>query len=421
MLNLLLLKNIAEKNIFSYAWKSIMNIFYIPSWYPGKYSSYAGIFFKEQALAIGKLYSKNKIFINLWGHEDFALHPKRPYESLIKIQERYKIKSFLRSIGPNVWEIYEPRLSWSHKILKGNIANIILASVNNFRKIEKQFGHTDLIHAQVSFPAGYIAWKLSQYFEIPYVISEHMGPFPFKEFIENGKLSEIIRKPLKNARAISAVSPRLKKQMEKFGIRNIEVIPNMVDESFFRPGVKKKKDNTFVLFCLADITEEKGIGDLIQAATRIAEKYKNVLFRIGGSGENMSYYQKMAKSMGVEKYIKWLGRLSRDEVRKEFQTADAFILPSHFESFSMVIAEALVSGLPVIATRSGGPESMINKKNGLLVDVGDIKGMVENILKIMNNEISYESLKIRNEFLKKFSKKITADKIINIYKKTCAE
>ena len=398
-----------------------MNIFYIPSWYPGKNSPYTGIFFKEQTLNIAGLYPKHKIFINLWGHEDFALHPRSPLESIKKIARRYKTKFHFQSIAPNVWEIYEPRLSWSHKIFKGNIRGIISGSIHNFQKVEERFGRISLIHAHVSFPAGFIAWRLSEQFQIPYIISEHMGPFPFREFLENGRLPKIISEPLKYAQAISAVSPTLKRQMEKFGFQNIQVIPNMVDERFFSLAPKKKPRKTFTFFSLSEISEEKGIDDLIKAIFNLTKKRQDVIFRIGGSSENMAYYQKLAKSMDLGKYIKWLGQISRTKVRSEIHFADAFILPSHYESFSMVTAEALSCGKPVIATRSGGPESMVNKANGILVDVGDISSMVEAIEKMIDNIISYQNSRIRHDFLKKFSRQVVAEEIINLYEKICVE
>lgn len=398
-----------------------MNIFYIPSWYPSQNSPNAGIFFKEQVLNIGKLYPSNKIFINLWGHEDFTLHPQNPLTDFKKINRRFKTRSYIKPIASNVWEVCDPRLSWSSKIFNGNIANIVSASKNNFEKIAEKFGPIDLIHAQVSFPAGYISWKLSKKFKIPYLISEHMGPFPFDEYLQNGKLPKIIREPLKHAQALTAVSSSLKKQMEKFGIRNIEIVPNMVDENFFSLSPKKKFRKKFIFFSLSENSKNKGTGDLIEVIHRLVKKRNDVEFRLGGPGKDLKKYQKMVKSLGLEKNIKWLGQISREKVRAEMHQADVFILPSHFESFSMVTAEALVCGLPVIATRCGGPESMINTDSGFLVDIGNIDGMVENILKIMNNKTSYKSSKIRSEFLKKFSKKITAAKINNIYKKICVE
>jgi glycosyltransferase involved in cell wall biosynthesis len=104
----------------------------------------------------------------------------------------------------------------------------------------------DIIHAHVSYPAGYIAYLLSKEFDIPYVITEHMSPFPFPEYIKDKKVINELNISLYNASKIIAVSEDLKKDIEQYGFKNIEVIPNFIDETRYR--VEDKIQNTKFTF-----------------------------------------------------------------------------------------------------------------------------------------------------------------------------
>ena len=70
----------------------------------------------------------------------------------------------------------------------------------------------------------------------------------------------------------------------------------------------------------------------------------------------------------LEQRVRLLGALSREQARDELRGCDCFVLPSRHESFGVVLAEATACGRPVISTRCGGPESIVTKENGILVE-----------------------------------------------------
>ncbi len=391
-----------------------MNIFFIPSKYPSKQEPLAGIFFYEQAQALGE--QKDQIIINsLWGQNDCALAINKPFLALYNLINFFKKKNYLKKISTNNYEIFNPTFSWFHKIFGGNIAKVIKANEDNFLKAQSKFGSIDLIHAHLSYPAGYIAMKLAQKFKVPYIITEHMGNFPYAFYLENGDLPQIIRESLEKADQIIAVSESLSHQIKKYGIKNeIKVIPNLVDEDYFYP-VKSKNNSVFTFFNLGNDGLPKGTQDLVKAISIAVKKNPNLIFKIAGTG-NYSSYKKFAKKLGIENFIIWLGPLNRKQVRDEFRDCDAFILPSHYESFGVVYIEAMACGKPVIATRCGGPESIVTSETGILVEVGNIRQISQAILDMANNLHRFEPKKIRQIFLNNFSKKAVTKRIIGCYK-----
>jgi glycosyltransferase involved in cell wall biosynthesis len=395
-----------------------VNIFIIPSWYPIESNPIAGIFFKEQAEYLAELYPDYNIGVSLWGQSDenLEIRLKDASNVLKKIVYYFSQRKFKKKVNKNLYEYYTPALIWTDKIFKGNLSGLVNANLDSLNKFSKSFGQVNVIHAHVSYPAGYIAMILSKKLNIPYVITEHMGPFPFPSFIsKDGSISDKISRPLKNAERIIAVSPALAKRISSFNLPLPHYIPNVVNDDFFKEW-SSSSVSPFVFFTLATLSPEKGITDLLSAIASLVEKQKKVLFRIGGGGEWLSYYSNLSKEMKIDNYIQWLGVLNREQAREEYQNCNAFVLPSHHETFGVVYAEAIACGKPIIATRCGGPECIVNESNGLLVNVSAPHDLSDKMLYMINNYSNYNSSVIRKGFEDNFSKKAVITQIVNIYK-----
>jgi glycosyltransferase involved in cell wall biosynthesis len=113
--------------------------------------------------------------------------------------------------------------------------------------------------------------------------------------------------------------------------------------------------------------------------------------------------------------VYFIGRVDRNEAPKLFSSSHVYVMPSCHESFGIVFAEAIASGLPVIATRCGGPEDIVNEFNGILIDVEDIEGLSKAIEYMFENYNKYDPKIIREDFEKGFSKKAVVSKLLEIY------
>jgi glycosyltransferase involved in cell wall biosynthesis len=100
---------------------------------------------------------------------------------------------------------------------------------------------------------------------------------------------------------------------------------------------------------------------------------------------------------------------------KQLQHSDAFVLSSNYETFGVVLVEAMSCGLPVVSTKCGGPESIIVNENlGLLVEP-TAKALAEGMQKMVQTH--YDNTVIRNFAIENFSEKVISEKLIDIYKK----
>ncbi len=390
-----------------------MNIFIIPSSYPTVSNHISGVFYKEQAMSLAESGSDLKIAVSLFGRYSFHV-------SKNLLQNLSLLKNFLKSRNETInpaekyFEFINPTLTWTWRILEGNIKGIIRSHEKNFLKALDEFGKIDLIHAHVGHPAGYAAMIISQKYKVPYVITEHMGPFPFPNLIRNGKLIKHLSDPMFNAGIIICVSPALEKAVNDFGFHNTVYIPNLIDEEKFFPV--KNKNSVFTFFSLAAMVDEKGIPELLQSIVEVSKVMPDVIFRIAGDGHSLGLYMEFAVKHEISDKIEWLGRISREKAIQEYQACDAFILTSRHESFGVVFIEALACGKPVIATRCGGPEIIVNKNNGILVTVGDTEEIKKAIMFIVENSSKFKSSIIRKDFIKRFSKKSVVKQIVGVYK-----
>lgn len=401
-----------------------MNILIIPSWYPWHGTPLRGIFFKEQVVCIGQMRPGWKIAVAVWGQRRYTLSLRNPFKTLVVLADflRSKIGASKRNLLPNVMEYRQPTIEWTRRWGQGNIRGMARTCRKILRRAIRDFGHLDLIHAHVSFPAGWVAMTLGREFNLPYIITEHMGNFPALEFLNaDGTLKEIIAAPLLRARTVVAVSPSQAECIAGRGFPRPLVIPNMVDDDFFKPGISGEKNtNKFVFFSLSAFKPAKGIDDLLQALAIFLgqaadQKTNGMQLRIGGTGEMKNELFAMARRLKIEPWVCWLGLLNRKQSLEEFQTCDCFVLPSHLESFSLVILEALACGKPVIATRCGGPDFLVTPENGILVPVRKPSDLARAMAKMSVAAKNFDGPMIRQGILEKYSKKKVSDLIDSLY------
>lgn len=393
--------------------KARMNLFLVPSWYPSSSSPLSGCFTQEQAESIAELVPDIRVLVSLWGHADTLLPSRSPWlwpQRLVWcFQQR---KDQIRQQN-GVYEIFNAKIHWSERLPFGGVLQLINVNRRNFKLAQQYFGPINLIHAHVSYPGGYIASVLSQEFKVPYVLTEHMGPFPFPNLIRNGQPLPEIEMAFRKASASIAVSPSLSLHVASFGYPMPRVIPNMVDERTFTLG--QPKGSKTIFFTLCSISEQKGIDHLLEAIALWNPPADQFEFRIGGDGPQREAYQAKAYAMGLGDRVRWLGYINRAQAPALFSDCHIFVMPSRHETFGVVYAEAIASGKPVIATRCGGPEFIVNETNGVLVNVGDVPALSQAMQTMANQLENYSAQSIRQDFIQRFSRAAVIGKLRTLY------
>jgi glycosyltransferase involved in cell wall biosynthesis len=150
------------------------------------------------------------------------------------------------------------------------------------------------------------------------------------------------------------------------------------------------------------------------------EQRKNCELLIVGSGPELDLYTQMVKTFDIEKEVKFIGWMDRDELMSVFKTSSAFVFPSH-EGAGMVVAEALSFGLPVICLDNCGPGEFIDKEIGFAVSYSDYNQTVVELSEAMQklaedkSLLKQMSLKARQRFETHFHWDVRGEEFRKVY------
>ena len=234
----------------------------------------------------------------------------------------------------------------------------------------------DLVHAHLFGPA-YTASLLGAVRGVPVVATIHGVP----DF-SNERLLSLKLQLLRGASSIVFVSESLRETFlagSHLTDTRTDVIVNGVDPHLFSPAPFDDPRDTdpistdhFVVGAIGNIRDAKGYDVLLRAAALLKERYDGYRFVIAGDGTDTPLGQELFRlrdSLGLATLVEFTG--FRPDVRPLLSSFDVYALTSRTEGFSISTVEAMALGIPVVATRCGGPEHILEHGvTGLLVQNG---------------------------------------------------
>ncbi|PKP50207.1 MAG: hypothetical protein CVT95_02775 [Bacteroidetes bacterium HGW-Bacteroidetes-12] len=291
----------------------------------------------------------------------------------------------------------------------------IVAYISWFKtslKITKKLHRFDLIHAHGAVLNGTLALKLAQYWNIPFVLTEHTGPFAS---VVKGKIKHFwVKKIMEKADMVLTVSNHLKNEIEANHIypKRMEVTYNPVNTELFQ--LKKNKLFKNIVFA-GRLDENKGGLRAIKAFHVFYKTNPDWTFTLCGDGREMNAIKQYVATHKMESAIAIKGMLKEEEVAAIFQASDVFISPTQFESFGMAIAEAMACGLPVITTNKTAPKEYVTKNNGVLLNVDSIDEMAKALSDITSNLHQFNAENSRTQIINQFGFTHFGNRMFSIY------
>jgi glycosyltransferase involved in cell wall biosynthesis len=277
----------------------------------------------------------------------------------------------------------------------------------------------DLIHVHVTIPTGFGAVMAGLFTGKPVIITEHRAPF--NECMRSFKDRIKVRFSFLLADRAIAVSSALRKDIQDEGIRRpIDIVPNTFNKRLFslKPTRKNRLNGQFNLLFVGRLdTEQKNLPSLLRAMQRLSmseeAKYR---LSIIGDGKLRKQYELLAKELKIDMHCRFIGSPPRDVVAREMGECDLLVLPSLFETFGVVVIEAMAVGRPVLATACGGPETMITPATGKVVLPDDDLSLVKGIRDICSNIDSFDPEAISSYAEKNFGSTAVTYLMTEIYK-----
>jgi len=381
-----------------------IHVLLLPSAYPTRSCPVRGIFVQQQAESLRRLGLKvGVIYPDFRSMRDFSASALADNHFQISFNQENDIPIY-RFCGWNM-----PRLRLEPFLWKTQAKRL-------FSRYIEQFGKPDLIHAHNILWGGFSAMAISAQTDIPFIVTEHASSFA-RGLIRSWQ-EPFIRQVIKKADRLLTVSGKLADQIQKYtqGTR-IGIISNVVDTEYFIPPSIPRDKTPFRILTVALLTAVKGIDILIRAFAQAFDRTENVILEIGGDGTQKRELQELVKKLHLEKQVRFLGLLSREQVREAMWRANIFVLPSYVETFGVVLIEAMATGMPVVATMCGGPEDIVEPGVGRLIkpgDTGELASALSNAYSAYD-KIKEEESNIRNYAVNHFSGEMIAGKLLQHY------
>ncbi len=380
-----------------------MHVLILPSWYTTPEFPVSGIFFYEQAQALKQAGLKVGVIAVCQRSLRTILHGRlwAPF-SPISYQEEEGIPTFRKR-------------SWSiPKMPRVNGRIWIRQAFDLFERYVNQFGMPDILHAHSALWGGVAAQHIAARYGLPYIITEHSSAFA--ENLIPKPLIPYIQEAFSLASERIAVSaPLARLLMDRYSKKDVKVVPNVVHTDFFVPPREPRASVPFIFLTVAALTKNKGIDLLVKAFSETFRGNENFQLWVGGDGEQKNELVSLVDALGIGNQVRFLGLLSREGVRQAMWQANAFVSSSFVETFGVVLIEAMSTGLPVIATRSGGPEDFVTPEVGFLVPVGDQNALSEGLNKLFETRGNFSEHAIRESIVRRFSPTVIARQLSEIY------
>lgn len=149
-----------------------------------------------------------------------------------------------------------------------------------------------------------------------------------------------------------------------------------------------------VLLTVGRFIGRKGHGDVIRALPKIALRVPEVRYLVVGEGPEREWLHALASELGVLERVVFAGYVDESNLQAVYCASDVFVMPSveyansgDYEGFGIAFSEASACGKPVIGARSGGiPEAVQDGQTGLLLQQGDVEGLSEAVLRLLEDE-----------------------------------
>jgi len=270
-----------------------------------------------------------------------------------------------------------------------------LVDVVRFEKLDILHVHYAIPHASAAFMAKQILMTYGIY--IPVVTTLHGTDITLVG--KDRTYQPVVTFSINKSDGVTAVSENLRKDTyDFFEIENeIRVIPNFIDMKRFSLKAKDHFKKAIapagekILIHTSNFRKVKRTTDVIKIFAKVIERIPSKLLMVG-DGEERSECEQLARDLGVSDNVRFLGK--QDAIEEILSVSDLFLMPSKSESFGLAALEAMACKVPVVSSNAGGlPELNVDGVTGFLKEVGDVDGMAESAIYILEDEARLKTFK----------------------------
>ena len=363
-----------------------MNILFLASWYPTVKDRYSGLFIKKHALAAKE--AGNKVVVLA-----IVIHrSKRLWRKSVKDHfDENGVKTVLIEVETCFRDTVYHLISLQYRIVKKAF----------YKNISDSFS-PDIIHSNVVFPAGIIGDNLARTLRVPHIVTEHWSQLG--KFLKKPLFSRMGTNVYANAARILPVSQFLKKEIieamntkqkltkanpqksktvtdnglemadgwEEWrfynGVDKFRIVRNVVDSEIFEYKPKTPEEGEVHICSIGTWNKTRNITKrpelLIEALSILQTEFdKKIKLTMIGGGDRLEELKGLCRSKGLD--TEFTGYLSAPEMAAILRSSDYMAHCSNVETFGIVVAEALMTGTPVICSNVGALGELMSEEGGV--------------------------------------------------------
>jgi glycosyltransferase involved in cell wall biosynthesis len=376
-----------------------MNILFLTSWYPVTNTPHKGIFVQEHAHAAALAgHNVCVVALDVSGGEGAY---RRSYR---KFTDAAGTETHVVSIHSH----YHKKIHALYPLLRRVLKKYLRAEVM------EQF-RPDIIHSNVLYPAAMIGASLSREYHLPHMITEHWSKA--NRFLEKNIFAAAGKKAYAEADAVTCVSGFLRNRLQEYlkSTKRVAIVPNVVRAEHFAYAAKPPQ-SPCVFAAVATWLPPKRPDLLVDALNRIAAQTgREIHLHLFGAGAQLDTLQQRSYSANL--HIFYRGFCGKQEIGEQLRNTHFLLHASEIETFSIVVAEALCSGTPVVASDCGALPELIDETCGLLCD-NTVDAWEKAILSALEKE--YDHRAISERFRTRYSPETVGNSFSAIYREIIA-
>ncbi len=388
------------------------HIYHIPTWWPTHQNPHKGIFISELIKSIAELSPQ---YHHTIGVHESSLKWISPRHLARDLRQLFFTSYAIPIAGvPNVITKTTARVIGMNPHIG---INYISALIRKHELLIASLPHRpDLIHVHVSYPSLAIGYTLAEKYKIPFLLSEHSSQFPDARFDQFGYDSDNVTMMLKAAKSIVSVSSFLTSRFQSYGFLSSHIIPNAVH--WTKPPLKVRAPFKYFNFVLIAVMNDpkKKVDLLLKAIHHLSRTFTEFKVHIAGDGALLPSYRLLADQLSINTYIQWHGSVNATQKMNLLSTAQCLVISSDYETFGITAIEAHSFGLPVLATRCGGPEEIVSAQNGLLVQKNDVEALAQGMLYFIQNIAQYDPSTIQTLCYNRYDRLNVAQQYSDLYR-----
>lgn len=376
-----------------------MHILLLSHDYPNIYRPTSGFFCRDQGIALkSQGHQVGVVHVELISWAEIFKAKQMSFGKFHSQLNNINLISYLAPVIPKLFTLqYKLRNTIGKKLIDEYIAH---------------YGKPDIIHLHVHTFSD-VAIYAKNRMNVPLVYTEHFTSVAKNQLTTPDIYS--IKNVITHSEKKIAVSEPFRETLEKRYNTSFEYLPNVYQCNIFNLDKGELKDEGFTFINVAYLHKKKNQRRLIKAFHKAFNGKDNVKLKIIGSGPEKKNLRALISNLKMDRQIKLLGAKSSEEIAMLLNRSHIKVLSSDIETFGVCLIEAMACGIPTLATKCGGPESIITDgRLGTLVDK-DTDMLSHQMESMMKNYASYDPEFISMHTLNNYGYDAIGKRLTKIY------